>query len=353
MRGYLRRRDKIGGYLPLLAMMPEPGKAWTRFWYAVRTIDDESEAGNPIDPLLNELQEGILTDYPELQTELRDLAKWTRVEAELYSGGARSLSDYFTLLYYRAFTPVYICGVLGLPGESRELLEYFAMNVGYGAQLMDDTLDLIADVSVGRIFVTQEELALLALSPLDLLTPQARDRIGAFRRKWALDFYISAYDATSMFRPGNRDLARSWLGFGLRALLDKRIVPLSTELLHDHRRYCQHFGWYLHLFDVPCLPEAWRYAFLHPLVRQMVRTVSLVDVDQAREDFDCDPTPLPEVFRVRTVYGRDIVPVEVTSPNADRRTPIVLAHYGLSGLVPTMIDAVRVLAAVGIKGKTW
>lgn len=91
-RRYLRRRDKIGGYLPLLAMRPVDGEAWTRLWWMVRTLDDRSEAGSAVAELVADLERSLAPDYPQLTTELRDLARWTHVEAEIYGrGGVRTI----------------------------------------------------------------------------------------------------------------------------------------------------------------------------------------------------------------------------------------------------------------------
>jgi hypothetical protein len=345
-RRYLRRRDKIGGYLPLLAMRPSNGEAWTRLWFTVRTLDDRSEVGGAVDELITDLEHRILPEYPELTTELRDLSRWTQVEAEIYrGGGVRTIADYFRLMYYRAFCPVYICGAVGLPGEPRAHLDTFALYVGYGAQLMDDTLDLLEDIEAGRFFVTQEELDLLGLEACDVTTPAGLRQVCQFRNKWALYFYLRGYETTSLFSADNRDLARSWLGFGLRSLLDGKIVPLPREILKNHLRYCHHFGVYLHLFDFPLPSEAWRYRILHPIVRRMIRTVSLLDIREADARFDSDPTPLPEIFQVSTVYGRSVKPVVPRELLPDRRKPVRLAHYGLNGVVPTLADLARMLVA--------
>ena len=350
MRAFLRRRDKIGGYLPLLAMLPDDGLAWTRLWHTVRTLDDSSEAGLSVDDLVSDLERGIVARYPQLATELRDLSRWTHVERELFSHRIGTLADYFKLLYYRAFAPVYVCGAVGLPGEAKTDLETFAMYVGYGAQIMDDTLDLIEDVDAGRIFVTREELDHLGLDVAALSTPAGRERVTRFRNKWALDYYLRAYRVTSRFAPANRDMARSWLGFGMRALLDRKIVPLPPEVLNDHRRYCHHFGWYLHLLDVPCPSEALRYRLLHPLVRRMVRAVALVDIDEVRAAFARDETELPAQFRIDTVHGRSVAAANADDDLPERRVQIVLAHYGVAGLVPTLADVARIGIAIATNG---
>jgi hypothetical protein len=346
-RRYLRRRDKVGGYLPILAMPAASAPVWTSLWRNIREFDDRSErdpAAVGPEPVLGR---EVLALHPELASELHDLERWPVVERELYRDGrVRGVDDYFRLMYHRAFLPVYLCGRVGLSGEPDHALQTFALYVGYGAQLMDDTLDLVADVEEGRIFVTREELTLLGLSVDDLTSPSGLARVARFRNRWALYFYLRAHKASSLFAAPARRLSRSWLEFGLRALLDGRIVPLPRSVLEDHRRYCNHFGIYMSLLDVPFPTEGARFAFLRWVVGRFVATSTIIDIHEAQEAYDRDPAPLPEELRIERLISerwRGWRPLELPEPIPEDRRQLALVHYGLRGLPATLADVGRVV----------
>jgi hypothetical protein len=343
---YLRRRDKVGGYLPILAMPAHAAPLWTRLWRDVRELDDRSER-TPVrgdgDPVLGR---ELLATRPDLADDLRDLARWPRVEHELYRDRrVHGIEQYFRLMYYRAFLPVHLCGTVGLAGEPPEALRTFALYVGYGAQLMDDTLDLVADIEDGRVFVTREELALLGLAASELRSSSALARVTRFRNHWALYFYLRAHRATGLFAAPARRLARSWLEFGLRALLDGRIVPLPRDVLESHRRYCEHFGAYMSLLDLPFPTERMRYSFLRWFVGRFVATSTILDIDAAHEAYARDPAPLPDEFRIERLCNerwRDWRPLEPPEPIPEDRRPVALVHYGLRGMPATLADLSRI-----------
>jgi hypothetical protein len=342
-RRYLRRRDKVGGYLPILAMPRAAAPLWTRLWCEIRAFDDHSESAPRAALQQPDLGGELLAARPDLAAELRELALWPRVERELYSDGRiHGVAEYFRLMYHRAFLPVYLCAQVGLRGEPDDVLRTFAMYVGYGAQLMDDTLDLVADLEDGRTFVTREELELLGLAAENVRSSHALAAVASFRNQWALYFYLRAHQVTALLSGPERDLARSWLEFGLRALVDGRIVPLPRAVLDSHRRYCEHFGIYMSLLDVPLGGERMRFAFLRWVVARFVATSTIVDLRDAQRRSVTAP---PEAFRVeRLCHERwsGWRPLALPEPVPERRRPVTLVHYGVRGLPATLADLGRV-----------
>lgn len=354
---FLRKNDKIGGYLPLLAMPSASVETWARLWMDVRTLDWESERTNTVN---RDGQLGSdITDDAGIEQELHDLNRWPAVEQELYGGRVpASLADYARLLYNRAFCPVYICANLALPGEDRKDLETFAMYVGYGAQIMDDTLDILADLRIGRVFVTREEFELLGIRPAELGRDANLDRVNAFRNRWSLYFYLQAYRCTDVFRPDNRRLARSWIEFGLRALLDGRIRPLPSRILDNQRRYCAHFGAYMYLLDFPARSEQQRYQVLRRLVGQVALAVRILDISDARARLGSYDHALPSAFLFERVCGRHVVALDRLPDQScftcvpDERPVCNFIHYGWGGMAPTIVDLAALLLRGGRRGQS-
>jgi hypothetical protein len=190
--------------------------------------------------------------------------------------------------------------------------------VGRGGAILDDTLDLLEDLRHGRVFVTREELD---AAGLDLDTFQTPDGLRAFsrlRRKWALHYYLRAHRATGLFAPANRDLARSWLGLGLRLLLDDRAVPLPWDVLRDRGRFLDHLGSYAAFIDLPFPTENSRYEFLHSILDPL-RTYP--DIDSAERQYALDDAAAAADDR-RRHQNQDawkMVPLRRRSGEADPR----------------------------------
>jgi hypothetical protein len=354
---FLRKNDKVGGYLPLLAMPSASVETWARFWMDVRTLDWESERTGAVDGC--RLLGGKITAHADIARELLDMSRWPAVEQELYGNHEpASLADYARLLYNRAFCPVYICANLALPGEQRNHLETFAMYVGYGAQIMDDTLDILADLLMSRIFVTKEEFDLLGIRPSELGETSNLARVTAFRNLWSLYFYLQAYRCTDVFRPYNRMLARSWIEFGLRALLDGRIRPLPRRILDNPRRYCAHFGAYMILLDFPAGSERRRYRALRGLVGRVVLANRLLDISDARARLGHYDGSLPSAFLFDHVHGRHVAALDRLPDQSrfaclpDERPLRNFVHYGWVGLVPTFADLAALLLSGAPPGQT-
>ena len=231
-----------------------------------------------------------------------------------------------------------------MPDEDRRLLEEFAMWVGYGAQLVDDTLDLVADIERGLLFITAEEFEHLSLSPTQLGTAAGLRAITRLRNKWALAYYLEAYRLTSGMKLGNRRLARTWLDFGLRALLDDRVRPLHPRVLADQRRYLRHFGSHLALFDLPFPTESCRLATSRVFVRKFVNEYSVASIQAARAKYAELGPELPPGFIVRQIRRRPLPqPEHLTDDAPDGRRPVALVQYGEAGLLPVMVESLRVL----------
>jgi hypothetical protein len=340
---YLRAHDMVGGYLPALAMPIEAATAWMQLWAEVRSHDDASESGQlpARPPLLGSL---VRRRRPELGPTLDRFATWTSVEAARFTDWrVRTIPEYFDLLEARAFCPVYICAVLALPGEDRDLLEAFAASVGFGAQLMDDTLDLVADISRGVLFITAEEFEHLALSPADLGTERGLRAVTRLRNRWALTYYLTAYRLTSeMQLDNNRRLARAWLELGLRALVDDRIRPLDPRILADQGRYLRHFGIHTVLFDLPAPSESCRLRLNRMFVRRLVSNYSVLAIVQAAAKAVELGPELPSRFMVWRLGGRPLRPPRSTADATDGRRPVSSVHYGDGGLLPFAVDAARI-----------
>src|SRR4029077_15239354 len=81
---FLREHDKIGGYLPSLAMPTDAAEGWTELWAQIRSFDDATEAGTAIGPF-PELGPLVRRRHPELVPVLDELTTWPALEATLSS----------------------------------------------------------------------------------------------------------------------------------------------------------------------------------------------------------------------------------------------------------------------------
>lgn len=345
---YLRQNDKIGGYVPLLGMNINEAKLWADLWTGVRRLDELSETGASCEIFTSQFGGELLKQYPTLLPKINDLSQWPVIERSLYGENRlQPMTAYFKLMYFRAFLPVYICSIISLKGESESFREALSMYIGYGAQLMDDTLDLRHDISKGRIFVTLEELEYLKISIDDLSCTKTLNRIAEFRNVWALYYYLRAYGVTNHFSLVNKHIARSWIEFGLRAILDRRIKPLPEEIVLDHSKYCCHFGIYMILFDCPFLSESWRYRILHPIVKRFIQTTSIVDINDANCLFAQHKYLLPKRFCVEQLNNRPVVTSDFASHvNTDDRRRLHFVHYGIKGVIPTIFDIGRIILGI-------
>ncbi|HKS46178.1 MAG TPA: hypothetical protein VJT49_13910 [Amycolatopsis sp.] len=345
--GYLRRQDKIG-FLTTLALDPEPAAAWAELYLQVREFDERSERGAAgAGPAAFGAR--VLALHPELAPMLREGMRWPEIERGLYGDLApRSVTDYFDLMYYRGVVPVYLCAVLAMPEEDRKWLEAFSVYLGCGGQLIDDVLDLATDIGNGLFFVTEEELDWQGLSPADLGTAAGLRKVTDLRNQWALAYHLKAYRVTNMFGPKNRRLARTFLGFSMRALLAGRVRPLPPDVLADQERFMEReFGIVSHLFDAPMPSETFRWTVARPFVSRIIQHYSLVSIDEATARYHSYPRPLPATLLVDTVHGMPSVDLPaVTSEVPDERRPIRLMHYGAEGLLPTFVDVLRVMAGL-------
>lgn len=347
--GYLRHHDKIG-FLSSLALDDESADAWVELYALVRKLDRDSERDPTASAALPaEFGARLLACRPELTPLLAEGIRWPVVETRLYGDLApRPVSVYFDLMYYRGFIPVYIGAVLAMPDEDRRWLAAYSVYLGCGGQLIDDTLDLVDDIGNGRLFITQEELDWLSLTSADLGTASGLRRITELRNQWALAYFLRAYRVTSAFRPANRPLARSFLEFSMRALLDGRVRPLPARVLADQERFMEEeFGIVSHLFDVPFPNEVYRRAVSRPFVERVIKRYALVSIEEARARYAAYPRALPAslmIERIRGLPAADLPPLDADLP--DGRRPLTLLHYGPAGVLPTVVDVLRVITGL-------
>jgi len=223
--------------------------------------------------------------------------------------------------------------------------------MGVGGQLIDDTLDLVADVAQGLMFITREEFATLRLTVRDLATTDGLRKVTELRNQWALAYHLMAYRVTSLFSLPNRRLARTFVEFSMRALLDARVRPLPMDVLKHQERFAEEFGVATHLFDIPVGSEAIRRSVGRPFIEQVVRRYSLASIDEATARFQSYPRPVPNELMITSIRGVPAPDVEadlaqLRGDAADGRRPIELLHYGGSGLLPTAVDVLRVMAGL-------
>jgi phytoene/squalene synthetase len=345
---YLRLHDPLG-YMMALAMTPGAAAAWARLWSCVRQVDDLSDADGDAaqraaDRTLDELRRDLGPLYIRLEAELRALATYPGIEARLYGDRTvQSIDTYLRILHYKGVLPVYLCGSIAFPHEPPEHIRTYALYIGRGGAILDDTLDLLEDLRHGRVFVTREELDAAGLDLDALQTPDGLRAFTRLRRKWALHYYLRAHRATGLFAPANRDIARSWLGPGLRLLLDDRAVPLPWDVLRD-RRFLDHLGSYAAFINLPFPTENSRYEFLHSILGHLVRTTAFADIDSAERRYALDDTPLPQEMIAGVDPNQDAwktVPLPPPVPEARRTLPLI--HYGSGGTLKTLIGLAETL----------
>jgi hypothetical protein len=344
---YLRLQDPLG-YMTTVGLPPEAASAWALLWSWVRYVDDPCDEGGvaeaTVDHAVRQIHDRLAGLYPRLEPELQELGRLTGLEAELYRRGeVRGVDEYFHLLYYKGFLPAYLCGVISLPGETRESLRTFGIYLGYGGTILDDTLDLIADLRLGRFLITREELDFLGLSRASIAEPDGLRKLTRLRNQWALFYYLGAWRATGLFSPENRRLARSWLGLGLRLLMDGRVAPLPPEVLNDRRRFLEHLGAYATLLDFPFPSEIWRYDFLHAALDHLVHTTSFADAESARELYEKSETALPEKLKIEHVVEQGWKPLPLPPWIPEERRTLQLIHYGPGGALRTAFGFVESL----------
>jgi len=94
--------------------------------------------------------------------------------------------------------------------------------------------------------------------------------------------------------------------------------------------------------DFPFPNEIARYYFLHPIMRGLVRKVSIVDIHTARAKYDRDDMPLPEKFQIEYIYGRQWQPLKSSEEVPEDRHPASFVHYGIGGVLPTLLELARI-----------
>jgi hypothetical protein len=346
---YLRRHDKLG-YFSTLALDPDIAEAWGELYVPIRRLDEESEQGGT-DAIVPPAEVGrkLLNLRPELAPVLAEGVEWAALERQLYENrGARSVSEYFDLMYYRGFLPVYVASVLTMPEEDRAWLQAFAVYTGCGGQIIDDTVDLVEDIKCGRLFITIEEFDELGLTPADLGTVVGLRKITELRRQWALAYHLKAYRVTSAFIPKNRVLARNVLEFSMRALLDERVRPLPEAVLADQERFMEEsFGIISHFPDAPWPSEGCRRAANRPFIDALMNGYAVISIDEAVARFERYERPLPQVLMIEQLRGMPSADLRLPPVDLpDARRPIRLVHYGAPGLLPTLVDVLRVMAGL-------
>src|SRR4029079_14933102 len=132
---------------------------------------------------------------------------------------------------------------------------------------------------------------------------------------------------TALFTPANRLLARSWVGLGVRLVLDGRMVPLPWPVLRDRRRFLDHLGSYAALLDLPASSETSRYQFLHGAIEHLVRTTAFADIASAQRRYE-ESEKEPQAALLAEPAAEDgwaIVPLP--PPVAEVRPTLPLIHY--------------------------
>lgn len=340
----LRERDVLA-YMTVLGLPARPAALWCRFWSMVRCIDDlgpRLDAAQTAEEVIEEMADCLDQDHH--RAALREFVDHPGMEAKMFADFKLcGLDDYYRLLYLKGVLSVYLCGAIALEGESHDSLLTFSMYLGYAGGIMDDTLDLLEDMEQGLLLVTREELDLSHLTMDSFHKPQGLRQFALLRSCWALYYYLRAHDATSLFSPANRQLARSWLGLGLRLLVDNRVAPLPWEVLRDRRMLMDYLGSYALLFDLPFPSESQRWEFLHPIVEHLVRTSSFVAIAEAQERYLNCGILLPENFRLERIPGKDWQPVAMPPSIPEQRRTISLLHYGPGGVLRTIVGLIETL----------
>jgi hypothetical protein len=298
IRVYHRQNDLLQGYLPQLAMPERSSEWWCLLWYCIRQLDtlvdaspQTSEVGDPLARLrsLDPDFERALTLFLEETAGLvprrllQQMYASTKMERQYFSDGhPPGVAHYLTLLDRKAGVPVHICALLnGMDGES-EVVQCFTRSVGRTAQLMDDLLDLYVDMAKGQLFITQEELSLLGLSPADLFAHL--DWVANLRNQWILQSSWAAYETAHELRDNPFALvARSWIEGIWKLIANGKSMPLNPILFRRDRDFAHYMGVTPLPFDLFPGSELLKYRWMHPIMVTFLKHYSVFEYGRAKQ----------------------------------------------------------------------
>jgi phytoene/squalene synthetase len=321
IRAYLRRHDLIQGYLPQLAMQERSSEWWCLIWYCIRQLDTVVDGpiegpndGDPLDSIKSsdrDFEQALSLFLNEtarlvLRPLLSEMYASTKLERQHFSDGRpQTCAQYLTLVDRKAVIPVHICAKINELDVESEVVKQLVFGVGRAAQLMDDLLDLRADLAQGRLFITSEELELLRLSPDDIFANL--DRVAMLRSKWAMGLSWSAYEAANTLQDNRfAVVARSWIEGIWRLVAKGKAVPLDPVMFRRDQEFAHYLGATSLPFDLFPGSELLKYRLVHRLMATFLKYYSVCGYDQARRVYDqihAPVEPLLELVEARWLPG--------------------------------------------------
>lgn len=350
VRTYLRHNDLLQGYLPQLAMPERSSEWWCLLWYCIHRIDSIVDVGlrehAPAAELLARIQRSDSDFARALQLfleetnglvplqQLQDMYQTPWLERKYFATGRPpACSRYLSLIDQKSVIPVAICARLNGLDLDAPLVRQFAVSVGRTAQLADDLLDLRDDMAQGRLFITQEELAILGISAEEIL-PNA-DKVARLRNKWVLAMSWPAFEAANQLQDNCFALAaRSWIEGIWRLIAKGRSVPLDPVLLKNNQDVAHYIGATSLPFDLAPMSELLKYRLTHRLMVTFLRHYRVFDHSQAHELFatlDGNIEPLLEIAGGRPLAPRELLGGYAAGPD-ERRAISLDESLGLVAL---------------------
>lgn len=358
VRTYLRHNDLLQGYLPQLAMPEKSSEWWCLLWYCIHRIDSLVDVGRrenvPADDLLTRLQHSDTdfaralqlfleeTDGLVSQQQLKEMYQTPWLEREYFANGCPpTCAHYLALIDHKAVIPVAICASLNGLDLNVPLVKQFVVSIGRTAQLTDDLLDLRDDMAHGRLFITQEELALLDLSASEILTNL--DTVARLRNKWIMAMSWSGFEAAHELQANCFALAaRSWIEGIWRLIAKGRSAPLDPVLFENNLDVAHYMGTTSLPFDLSPISELLKYRLTHRLMVTFLRHYRIFDYKEAQEVFavlDGNIELLLEIAGIQLPSTHELL--GRFTPGSDERRPISLDES--LGLVALRHEIPRIL----------